>query len=263
MSHISFSELRNWLHCPHYHKVNHIDGLRSFNGNLFTSFGKALHEVAEKLVLKEVKQEDSAAYFKNKFFDFVDELEDKDSQDGELFEQMIPQGEHLAKLIFPALVAEFGKFELVGVEELIYEDIEKPEDLEIGDRKFKGFIDLIIKAENGKHIILDWKTCGWGWDQRKKTDPKYTYQLVYYKNFFAKKHGIDPKDIEVYFALLKRTAKKDNVEIFRVTSGPRKTKNALKMLHNALHNIEKKNYVKNRLNCEGCELFRTEHCKRN
>ena len=261
MSHISFSELRNWLHCPHYHKVNHIDGLKSFTGNLFTAFGKALHDVAERLVLKEIKQDDSAACFKNKFFDFVEELDDHENLDGDLFEQMIPQGEKLAELIFPALVSEFSNFELVGVEELLYEPIEKPEEYEIGDRKFKGFVDLIIKLESGKHIILDWKTCGWGWDQRKKNDPNYTYQLVYYKNFYAQKYNIDPKDIETYFALLKRTAKKDNVEIFRVTSGPRKTKNALKRLHHALYNIEKKNYIKNRLNCEGCELFKTKHCQ--
>lgn len=261
MSHISFSELRNWIQCPHYHKVNHIDGLKSFTGNLFTTFGSALHEVAEKLVLKELKQEDAADTFKNKFLDLVEGLENQDSIDSDLFEQMIPQGEHLSSLILPALVEQFGKYEVVDVEQMLYEDIEKPDGIEIGDRKFKGFIDLIIKLEDGTHIVLDWKTCGWGWDQRKKNDTNYTYQLVYYKHFFAKKHGIDPKKVETYFALLKRTAKKDNVEIFRITSGPRKTKNALKLLHKALYNIERKHYVKNRLNCKFCELYKTEHCK--
>ena len=40
-----------------------------------------------------------------------------------------------------------------------------------------------------------------------------------------------------HFALLKRTAKKDNVEIFRVTSGPRKVENATKLLTTALTHI--------------------------
>ena len=259
MSHISFSELKNWDHCPYYHKVNHIDGLKSFKGNLFTAFGSALHHVAEKLVLKELQQADAAEKFKAQFFDEVDQLEDKEGQDEKLFEQMIPQGEHLSALILPALVSEFPNFELVGVEEMLYEDIEK-EELEIGDKKFKGFIDLIIKTQEGKYVILDWKTCSWGWDARKKGDPMVTYQLTYYKNFWSKKHNIDAKNIETYFALLKRTAKKDNVEIFRVTSGPRKTKNALKLLHNALYNIEKKNYIKNRLKCQRCELYKTQYC---
>ena len=157
MSHISFSELKNWDHCPYYHKVNHIDGLKSFKGNLFTAFGSALHHVAEKLVLKELQQADAAEKFKTQFFDEVDQLEDKEDQDEKLFEQMIPQGEHLSALILPALVSEFPNFELVGVEEMLYEDIEK-EELEIGDKKFKGFIDLIIKTQEGKYVILDWKT---------------------------------------------------------------------------------------------------------
>lgn len=35
---------------------------------------------------------------------------------------------------------------------------------------------------------------------------------------------IDPKDIETHFALIKRTAKKNRVEFFRVSSGPKKHK---------------------------------------
>ncbi len=49
---------------------------------------------------------------------------------------------------------------------------------------------------------------------------------------------MDPSNVETHFALLKRTAKKNRVEFFRVTSGPRKTDNALKLLNVALHNIK-------------------------
>ena len=87
-----------------------------------------------------------------------------------------------------------------------------------------------------------------------------TYQLTFYKHFWAKKHNVDPKMVETHFALLKRTAKKDNVEIFRVTSGPKKTSNATDLLHKALINIDRKLYIKNRLSCKGCEFYKTEHC---
>ena len=87
-----------------------------------------------------------------------------------------------------------------------------------------------------------------------------TYQLTFYKYFFANKHNIDPKNIETHFALLKRTAKKDNIEIFRVTSGDRKTQNALQFLSKAIKNINNENYVKNRLSCKGCEFYKTENC---
>ena len=74
---------------------------------------------------------------------------------------------------------------------------------------------------------------------KKKSDTMVTYQLTLYKKFFCEKHGLDPKDVETYFGLLKRTAKQDNVEIFRVTSGARKTTNALKVLTNACNLINK------------------------
>jgi len=87
-----------------------------------------------------------------------------------------------------------------------------------------------------------------------------TYQLTFYKYYFAKKHNIDINDVETHFALLKRTAKKDHVEIFRVTSGPRKTENALNLMAKALYNIGKKRFIKNRLSCNRCEFYKTSYC---
>ena len=56
--------------------------------------------------------------------------------------------------------------------------------------------------------------------------------------------------------------KENNVEIFRVTSGERKTKNATKLLNDAIINIENQNFVKNRKSCDYCEFNNTEFCKR-
>ena len=50
------------------------------------------------------------------------------------------------------------------------------------------------------------------------------------------------------------------VEVFRVTSGPRKTTNALNLLKKALYNVNKQNHLKNRLSCQRCEFFNTQHC---
>jgi hypothetical protein len=87
-----------------------------------------------------------------------------------------------------------------------------------------------------------------------------TYQLTYYKYFFAKAHNIDPKMIETYFVILKRTAKKNNVEVFRVTSGPKKTTNALKVLNDSATMIDKGVFFKNRANCTYCQYYKKE-CK--
>jgi len=91
-----------------------------------------------------------------------------------------------------------------------------------------------------------------------------TYQLTLYKHFFAIKNNINPEDIETHFGLLKRTAKRNNIEIFKVPTGRKKTENALKLLHKAIYNIVNKKHIKNRLSCTrgyGCEFFNTKYCR--
>ena len=120
----------------------------------------------------------------------------------------------------------------------------------------------IGKTKDGKYHVIDWKACSWGWDLEKKSDRMVFSQLLLYKHFFAQKQNIDLKNIDTYFILLKRTAKKDNVEIFRVTSGPKRMQDSITLLKNALSNIHNKKYIKNRLNCSKCEFNNTQHCVR-
>ena len=50
MSHISYSELKEWTTCAWKHKLNYIDKIKQFKGNEHTSFGSALHTVCEVIV---------------------------------------------------------------------------------------------------------------------------------------------------------------------------------------------------------------------
>ena len=81
-------------------------------------------------------------------------------------------------------------------------------------------------------------------------------EKVYYDEYFKNNF----KNIETHFALLKRIAKKDQVEIFRVTSGDKKTQNAFNLLLKALYSINKSFFPKNRLNCKYCEYNNTKEC---
>ena len=180
-----------------------------------------------------------------------------DPVDNKVVHQMMKQGNKIIPEIDDALYDYFDEYEVLAVEMPLYEDIDGEE------HKFKGYIDAVVATPDGKVHIFDWKTCSWGWDSKKKSDKMVTYQLTLYKHFFCKKMNIDPKDVETHFALLKRTAKKNHVEFFRVTSGPRKTDNALKLLNTALYNIKNKRYIKNKLSCTGgygCKFYKTEHC---
>lgn len=252
MPHISFSALKDWNHCAWYHKLTRIDKIRGFKGNAYTAFGNAIHDVCEKKLLKEEISENEL--FLERFEHFLKEL--PEPQDEKLVEQMREQGKHILPEIEDALKDYFGDYEVLGCEIPLEEPIEDEEEY-----IFKGYIDGVVATPDGKVHIFDWKTCSWGWDAKRRNSPMTTYQLTLYKHFFARKMNIDPKNIETHFALLKRTSKKERVEFFRVTSGPRKTENATKLLKKALYNIKNKRYIKNRLSCRFCDFNKTEHCR--
>ena len=269
MPHISFSELKEWVDCPWKHKLKYIDRINEFKGNEYTTFGTALHTVCETIALNNDKENfdwssyNAKEHFEQEFLTNLQNLKVKNpsmSLNSKLIGAMRTQGQHITQYILPSLQKYFGKFELIEVEEKLYEPIEHT------PNNFKGFIDLVLYTpDDNKYHIIDWKTCGWGWDNRKKTNKMITYQLTLYKHFWCKKHNKDYNDVLTHFALLKRTAKKDIVEIFKVSNGSKKIQNALKLLNKAIYNINKKMHIKNRLACHGkygiCEFFKTQHCK--
>lgn len=259
--HISFSELKNWNFCPYYHKLVYIDGIDAFKGNEYTAFGTAIHDTCEQSLLKEGKI-DHGEYFLTCFLEELTKLKEDDIElKSDLVNSMRQQGTKLAPLAVPALGEYFGDFELISTEEKLYIPFSKSASGE--DFYFKGFVDVVLKTSDGKYHIIDWKTCSWGWDSRRKTERMVNYQLVLYKHFFALKHNIPIENVETHFALLKRTAKRDNVEIFRISSGKRKTQNAINLLNTAIYNINKERYIKNRLSCTqgyGCDFYETKHC---
>tara|TARA_R110000796_G_scaffold65503_3_gene151308 strand:+ start:1883 stop:2641 length:759 start_codon:yes stop_codon:yes gene_type:complete len=252
MPHISFSALKDWNYCAWYHKLTRIDGIGGFKGNAFTAFGNAIHEVCEKKLLKEEVDED--ALFIERFEHFLSALPEE--QDSKLVEDMRSQGKAILPEIEDALDDYFGDYEVLGSEIPLEEPIEGEDEI-----IFKGYIDGVVGTPDDKVHIFDWKSCSWGWDAKRRSAPMTTYQLTLYKRFFAQKMDIDPKNIETHFALLKRTSKKNRVEFFRVTSGPRKTENASKLLKKALYNIKNKRYIKNRMSCSSCAFNKTEHCQ--
>lgn len=257
MPHVSFSSIKDWKFCPYYHKLTRIDKIKGFEGNIYTAFGKAIHDTCESMLLsRQLRQNfDPNKYFKKALLNEVKQLNEEVAET--TLSDFEHQGLNIIPEIIPALQEHFGNFTLVSSEEEIHEKLFYKTD---DNYTFKGYVDCFIKTEDGKYHVIDWKTCSWGWDMKKRTDPMVTYQLTYYKHFLSEKRGIPKEDIETYFALLKRTGKKDKVEIMRVTSGEKKTNNALKLLEQSVYNIDRKNYMKNRLSCSRCDFKGTEHC---
>tara|TARA_Y100000592_G_scaffold96953_1_gene166541 strand:- start:71434 stop:72216 length:783 start_codon:yes stop_codon:yes gene_type:complete len=253
---ISYSEYKNWHECPYRHKLIYIDKLPYFSGNEYTAFGTAIHKACEEMMKDQMIT--GFPIFEQSFKEELEILQNSGYDANEsLIKEMKEQAQKICKCVIPAINNNFTNYELVSVEEPLLEDIK---DFNSYDRKFKGFIDLVIKTKDQYHII-DWKTCSWGWPSRKKTDKIVTSQLSLYKKFYSDKHNIDSKKINTYFVLLKRTASKENVEIVKVSSGDKKVKNSLKLLENAVINIERKVHIKNRLSCKYCKFYKTKNCE--
>ena len=158
---MSFSSLKIWNECPYKFKLNYIDKIKEFRGNIYTAFGTAMHEVCEKVMTREWKNEHASEKFQQSFSKEYKNLDNeiKLNTKQKLLKEMFSQGTTLAPLAIPALMDRFNSFRVFSSEEDLYEPIVE---FEKEDYDFKGFIDLVIQTEDGKYHIIDWKTCSWG-----------------------------------------------------------------------------------------------------
>ena len=171
MSHISYSELKDWKFCPFYHKLTRIDGIDGFTGNEYTAFGSAIHSVCEKKLLQEEIDDD---FFVKELKKNIAALDDE--IDNKIVHQMMKQGNNIIPEIDDALSEYFEEYEVLAVEMPLMEDIAGHDEY-----KFKGFIDAIVVTPDGKVHIFDWKTCSWGWDSKnglKCRNTKDAYRII-------------------------------------------------------------------------------------
>jgi ATP-dependent exoDNAse (exonuclease V) beta subunit len=261
VKHISYSAVKESTKCPYRFKLLYVDRVRPSLGNEFTTFGNAIHSVLEDKIIANENDKDWLNEFDQRFLKYIKKAYSDGSKsfDKNLVTEMRSQGKDLLPEVLPAIKKHFGDYEVLGREIQLYEPIDGEENI-----KFKGFIDLVIHTKSDdKYHVIDYKTCGWGWDRDKKSDKILMYQIVLYKHFLSQKLNIDPSQIETYYVLLKRTGKTGNkVETFRVTSGSKRIENALSVVRQTISYVKRNKYLKNRAFCDKCDFFNTEHCKR-
>ena len=252
MSHISYSEIKNWGKCPFYHKLVHLDGLSAFEGNLYTAFGKAVHAACEKVAV--LNTEELQELFELNFIVELQLLEEE--YDQKLSENMTTEGKRILSSLKEETKEYFGDYEVLSVEERLYEDIHLLEE----ELSFKGYIDMVLKCGDEIHI-LDWKTSTKGWSSYKKEEALTRYQLLFYKYYYAQKHAVHPNKIKTHFGILKRKSNsKKYIEFHEVVSNKEKIRESLNFLKKFRYNVDNKKYIKNRLSCKFCEFNETPHC---
>lgn len=271
--HISYSELKQWKDCGWRHKLIYIDKLQTFEESPHLHYGTIIHDACEhylktkQLKLKEVEEKiietwDACGFDSD---DFVILQTNKAMLDGWTYKhEKVDKWLHWAKTMISALPgfleSEFPGWEYVAAEESLYEGINGSSVL------FKGFIDCVIKVPHKgkyKYWIIDWKTSsGRGWSTDKKRDFTIQSQVILYKYFWGKKHGVDMKNINCGFVLLKKVTKQDKAcQLLKVSAGPISVEKSKKLINNMLKTVNKNMFLKNKNSCKFCEFRNTEHCK--
>ena len=269
MKNISFSEVKIYEECPWKHKLLYRDKVVKQKKTQYLAFGLAFHATIEEL--HKNPECVPVLFFEERliaeFLLIVEEEVFRKKTRQQEYDEMLGQGKQLVVLIIPALKEKFPEYQFIDSEEkleILLTSIEASQPFQ-----FKGYIDFIIKLPSGRTIIIDFKTSSLGWTAQEKTNKITTYQLTLYKHFYCEKYSINPKEVEVYFAIIKRTGKKEHFDIFEVGCGTKKVSNCIEFLKGKVKLIDKKVLIKKYDSCHKktgffintCDFYKTEHCR--
>lgn len=206
---VSFSQFSKFLNCNQQWKLDYLDGLRVYEGNLNTCFGTAIHntiqlyiktlytdgviaadslnaiEIFNKSFLEEINKEKKAIVYTD------DELKEFQYDGEDILKAVLSTANRIKH--FPV-----EKYEFIGTEFPLTINLR-------GSLDFIAFVDLILKnKETGRYKIFDFKTSTSGWNSYMKEDDAKVSQVLLYKVFYAKKFNIPLSLIDVEFFILKR-----------------------------------------------------------
>lgn len=255
--HVSYSEIASWMECAHRHKLKYLDEIKmeADGPSEHTEFGQVAHDALEIFLKTRImpSTESLKAQLSEMFSKLDNATKLKEADWHDTLDPILSE--------VPAFMdTTFGSdWKFVAAELPLMEAIDGHSHM------FKGFIDAIIEGKNkrGETVIylLDWKTCSYFWPMQKRIDPKKTFQLVFYKHFYAKKMGIPLENIKTGFVLLRRSKKPGNCEFVPVSVGPKTLTKALETIDTMLGYVQKRMFPKNRDACTYCAFKNTEHCK--
>lgn len=136
---LSFSRI-NSFQCPYEWRLKYIDGIEGESG-FFAEVGSAMHETLEAYLKEEVDIFSITDYFEDKWQEHV--VHDASPNKyvditAQYYQQCI---DYLNQLMF-----DFDKYEVLGVEREVF--------FNVGEYKFHGFIDLLLKDKETDEIII-------------------------------------------------------------------------------------------------------------
>jgi hypothetical protein len=259
MQHISFSTLKTYNDCGKYVKITKKKKIKDLTpGNIKTHYGTLLHEAVQSVLTTDSIEQATDLFHKkwNRLISLFGKYLDKKINP----DKMLTAASQIIQNIQEYLQTQFGNFEVVYIEERLDFDTEH-------SQNFVGYIDLVIRTEDGITHVIDIKTADSVFFFKKYRDKYKDYQLTLYKHFLSRKDGLDPKKVKTYFLVLERSKSKSMITLIPVTAGPVKVKNALSWMNRILQLVNRDVFPNNRTHCfafgKTCYFWNTEHCKLN
>ena len=210
-SRISYSQFSKWDKCPYTWKLDYVDKVETFKGNIYTLFGSALHETIQAYLVcyyeRTIKEADNLPL--NDILQYRMEHNYKISkeQHGDEFDVTLEEMKEFfndgCTIIDEFLKRKSSYFpkkntELVGIEIGLNHKVTDTID-------FRGYMDVVLhNSVTGRFKIIDIKTATMGWNKYMKADKIKTNQLLLYKYFFSKEREIPIDKIDVEYLILKR-----------------------------------------------------------
>ena len=211
MGKISYSQFSQWDKCPQMWKLNYVDKVGTFTGNIFTIFGSALHETIQAYLVcyyeRTIKEADALPLQDILIYRMKELYKEAKKRYGDGFEvtkeemaEFTQDGFNIIDEFLKRKSRHFKKkdTELVGIEMNLNYELPK-------DMRFVGYMDVVLHdKKTGRMRIIDIKSSTMGWNKYMKADKNKTNQLLLYKHFMAKQLEISEDKIDVEYLILKR-----------------------------------------------------------
>ena len=211
MGKISYSQFSQWDKCPQMWKLNYVDKVGTFTGNIYTIFGSALHETIQAYLVcyyeRTIKEADNLPLKDILQYRMEENYKISKEQHGDDFEvtleemkEFFQDGNNIIDEFLKRKNSYFPKknTEMLGIEVGLNYNL--PNNL-----NFVGYMDVVLHNKvTGRVKIIDIKTATMGWNKYMKADKNKTNQLLLYKQFFSKEREIPIDKIDIEYLILKR-----------------------------------------------------------
>lgn len=246
---VSYSQFSIYLQCPNKWKLDYLDGLRSYEHNINTTFGTSFHNTVqhylEVMYNESVKKADTidlAEYLRdNMMTEYKNTLTQNNNKHYSTAEEL---AEYHADGV--AILNYFKKHRSAyfSSKQHTLLGIETPLNLPLRNGiRFTGFIDIVIRDErDGRIKIYDFKTSTSGWNKHQKADKSKTSQMILYKEFYAKQYNVDVESIDIEYVIVRRKINEElefvpkRIQTFIPAHGSITRKKVLKMFDEFLDN---------------------------